>query len=510
MNRRACLALATSALATSLLPQARAQTTPPATQPFSEDGLDKVVRELAAKPYAAPQPKLDDGLDTVTYDQYRDNIVFKPENAIWREESLDFRLDLFQAAGSFYAFPVEIAIVDNGVATPVRYAPSLFSFTAPVRTPGPQSQAGFAGFRIRSPINGDVTVYDDVATFLGASYFRAVGAGQVGGLSSSRGLAINTGQSGGEEFPLFRSYFIEKPKPGQRQLVIHAVLDSASAAGRYKFTVRPGPQTVIEVEAFVYPRKRLPYVGVAPLTGMFFFAPHAPARRRDIRPRAHDVEALSMRTGMDEWIVRPLINPERLQFSVFTDRNPKGFGLVQRARSLTDYQDLSAAYEKRPSLWVEPRGEWGDGFVDLIELPAADDVHDNVIAFWRPKDGLTPSPNGSQFNYAITFGLTPPQPTSRAPVIQTRVGDGRGNDVAFVVDFAVPPGMELLNPLPQAHVSSSSGEIRLVTLTPIPNVRSVRLSFQFVPSGNQTSDLRAVLQQGANPVSETWLFRWAR
>ena len=37
-----------------------------------------------------------------------------------------------------------------------------------------------------------------------------------------------------------------------------------------------------------------------------------------------------------------------------------------------------------PALWVEPKGDWGAGAVQLVEIPTEDETHDNIVAYWRP------------------------------------------------------------------------------------------------------------------------------
>ncbi len=229
---------------------------------------------------------------------------------------------------------------------------------------------GFAGFRVHAPINRP-DYYDEVCVFLGASYFRAVAKGQVYGLSA-RGLAIGTGDPRGEEFARFRAFWLERPQPGVNALVIHALLDSKSTTGAYRFTVRPGEETVFDVESVLYPRVDIAEPAIAPLTGMFFFDANDRIGVDDYRPAAHDSEGLSLWTGRNEQIWRPLANPRDLQFSAFVDTNPHGFGLLQRKRAFADYQDLEVSYEKRPSLWIEPIGDWGQGAVDLVEIPTAE------------------------------------------------------------------------------------------------------------------------------------------
>jgi glucans biosynthesis protein len=352
-------------------------------------------------------------------------------------------------------------------------------------------------------------VFRDFLVFLGASNFRAVASGQVFG-ASARGFAINTGQPGGEDFPLFRSFWIEHPKPVDQRLVVHALLDSASAVGRFKFMVTPGYATTIETEAVIYPRKRIPYAGIAPIGSRFLFGPSAPAKRKDYRSRVHDSQALYILNGADELIWRPLINPERLQFSVFVDKNPKGFGLVQRDRSFADYQDADQQFERRPSLWIEPLGDWGEGSIDLIELPAPDETNENIVCFWRPKDGLGPG-IGHRYRYRMHWCWHPPVETRKATVAQTRVGEARTGEIAFLVDFSGTESCENCNTAPiTANVTASAGEVRNARLAPTPGGSMQRLRFEYAPAGSEPVDLRAQLLVNGKPASETWIFRWTR
>ena len=95
-----------------------------------------------------------------------------------------------------------------------------------------------------------------------------------------------------------------------------------------------------------------------------------------------------MANGRGEELWRPLHNPTDLQISAFADTNPHGFGLMQRQRDFLAYQDLESSFERRPSLWAEPIGDWGEGSVKLIEIPTKEEVHDNIASFWQPKTAL--------------------------------------------------------------------------------------------------------------------------
>ena len=66
-----------------------------------------------------------------------------------------------------------------------------------------------------------------------------MGKGQVYGLSA-RGLAVDTAEPNGEEFPRFTEFWIEKPKRGATTLTINALLNSPRTTGAYKFVIQPG------------------------------------------------------------------------------------------------------------------------------------------------------------------------------------------------------------------------------------------------------------------------------
>ncbi len=403
MDRRTLLKLAASTAAAAAFPlhafgQINLSEANLDSQPFSEDLLDAFARRLSNEPFKAPEKRVDEALASLTYEQYSRAIVYKDDQAIWRKDNGPFWLEPYHTAGAIFAFPVELFSVEAGRAIRIPYSAQAFEFNPPAKQPATAAQSDFAGFRAFAQLDKP-GVFKDFLSFLGATNFRAIAAGQVFGVSA-RALAINTGQTGGEDFPLFRSFWIERPRPVDQSLIIHALLDSVGAVGRYKFTATPGFETIIETDAVIYPRRRIPYAGIAPIASRFFFGPGVPPKRRDYRPRVHDSEALCIVNGAGEQIWRPLLNPERLQFSVFVDKGPKGFGLIQKERAFASYQDLDQQFEKRPSLWIEPLGDWGEGSIDLIELPAPDEINENIVCFWRPKDGLGPG-IGHRFHYRM-------------------------------------------------------------------------------------------------------------
>jgi periplasmic glucans biosynthesis protein len=501
LNRRQFLeASALTPLAT-LLPGAVSAASA-AELPFGPSYVRDLARNLASKPFAPPEEKVPDALRDLTYDQYR-SIRFLPERAAWRNEKLPFEVQFFHR-GFFYKNRVDIYEVSGGRAVPIRYRRDDFAFGDNIGQV-PDADLGFAGFRIHAPINRP-DYYDEVCAFLGASYFRAVAKGETYGLSA-RGLSIDTGESKGEEFPFFKAFWLEKPAPGATSVVVHALLDSKSATASYRFTIRPGAPTVFDVEMSLYPRIELQHAGLAPMTSMFFFGPNDRHDVDDFRPAVHDSDGLAMFNGKGEQLWRPLNNPRDLQASTFNDLNPRGFGLMQRERNFFAYEDIESRFERRPSLWVEPIGDWGEGSVVLFEIPTKEEVHDNIAAFWRPKTALQ-AKSENNYTYRLHWGPDAPKPNSLARFTRTGVG-ARGDDSKLFVLELVGDGLKAVDPNKvRGAVSADKSEIKNVVTQPNPETGGWRLSFQCAVK-DAPIELRAVLMQGDQPISEVWVYRWA-
>lgn len=507
--RLLCVAVLALAAATPLCAQpAPAPPVQPQPPPFSFDDVRRQAEELASKAYQAVPADLPKGTEGLDYDQFR-QIRVRRERTLWRGEKLDFELQVLPV-GWLYKVPVELFLVEGGIARQIAPDNAYFDLGPLAGKLAPEARLNFSGFRLTFPLNRP-DVYDEVVVFQGASYFRAVSRGQVYGLSA-RGLALNVGSSGGEEFPFFRRFWIEKPVPGARSVTIHALLDSPSVTGAYRIVVTPGAPTLTDVDLTLFPRNDLKDVGIAPLTSMFLFGPNDRARTSDFREGVHDSDGLAIANGTGEQIWRPLANPRRLQISHFVDQNPRGFGLAQRSRKFEDFQDLEAAYERRPSAWVTPQGDWGPGAVALFELPTDEEIHDNIVTFWKPAE---PLPKGKPWSarYRLAWPDDAPRQWSGAAVAGTRSGLINGprrkeGILQFAVDFAgLPPGPTA--ELPTAKVEASAGVVgsAIVQSNPaLPN--GTRVSFSFDPKGAALAEFRMQLLAGSRPVSETWLYRW--
>jgi periplasmic glucans biosynthesis protein len=478
--------------------------------PFDASTVVGLARALAKAPYAAPSTALPEVLAKLHYDQYRD-IRFRPEASPLARPGQEFQLQLF-SLGYLFKSPVELALVQGGQARHLAYRPDMFDAGKLVPGPLPSEDVGFSGFRLVYPLNVPDR-FDEVAVFQGASYFRSLGRGQAYGLSA-RGLALKVGDPAGEEFPVFRAFWIEEPSPRSYTVVVHALLDSPSVAGAYRFRIVPGRETVMDVEAVLFPRVDLTEVGLAPGTSMYMFSPTDRGRADDFRPQVHDSDGLLMLNGRGEQLFRPLANPTKLQLSSFQDRAPKGFGLVQRDRNPEDYQDFEASFERRPSLWVEPVGDWGEGSVVLVEIPSDSEIHDNIVSFWRPRQ---PVRAGSELRiaYRLTWGTEPEAARQVSRVLLSAVGR---SDVEaptpvrrFVVDYSGSPACSSTpcSP-PKAQVTSSAGKVRDVVVQANPLTGGYRVSFVLDPEKAELCELRLELAFDDSRRAEVWVYRWTK
>jgi len=483
---------------------------PPARPAFGLANVQRLAQQLASQPYVDRSSPLPASLANLTYDQYRE-IRFRPDRALWRNQAL-FEVQFFHR-GFTYTRRVNITEVEpDGMLRPVQYDPSDFAFGKAGPPKNMPPDLGYAGFRVHYPLQRP-DYKDELIVFLGASYFRVLGRNESYG-ASARGLAINVATSQGEEFPYFSDFWLVRPPPDQRTLTIYALLDSPSLTGAYRFEVRPGGTTQVEVTATLYARKSVAKLGIAPLTSMFLYGENGSGSRHfdDYRPEVHDSDGLLEQTGDGEWLWRPLVNPKALRISTFSDDHPRGFGLAQRDRNFDHYQDEDAHYQSRPSYWVAPLGDWGKGQVELVEIPTDEEIHDNIVAYWVPATQLTPNKPFS-FSYLLSAYLTSPlwPPGGRAVATRTasvshKAGDNRRR---FLIDFSGGDlnGLDASQPV-AAQVSVHNGTITGVHVQRLAENGDWRVSFQLSPQGAQSIDLRCYLTLYGEALTETWTYLW--
>jgi periplasmic glucans biosynthesis protein len=480
---------------------------------FDYAWLKGQARYLASNPYQTSKDLLPPSMATLSYDQYQ-SLRFRTDHALWGDAGLDFRLQFFHV-GRGFAQAVHLYEVNEGQAREILYDPSMFEFDkAGIDPAAMRDHAGFAGFRVQF-----VTDWrDDVVAFLGAAYFRAVGGDTRQYGLSARALAVDTAYPRPEEFPRFTAFWFERPAKGSEALAIYALMDSPSIAGALRFLIAPGGTLLMDIDSALYPRKVIDRLGIAPLTSMFFYGENDRRGANDWRPEIHDSDGLQIWTGAGEWIWRPLTNPAQSHLNSYFDENPRGFGLLQRDRNWDHYQDDGVYYDRRPSLWVEPKAGWGRGAVQLFEIPTIDETSDNIVAFWNPAE-KTKAGQELLFSYRLYWGTRMPYSSPLAQTLATRTGIGgtvgqkrQYFSWHFAVDFA---GGEL-GALPrdanvEAVITTTRGSTtEHVTAHYVEEIKGYRVLFDVRPAddSNDAIDLHMYLRIDGRPLTETWTYQW--
>jgi periplasmic glucans biosynthesis protein len=418
---------------------------------------------------------------------------------------------------------VKINVVDSKGVEPVPFSPDLFDYGNNNLAAKIPPKLGFAGFRMHYPIN-QKKYKDEVVAFLGASYFRAVARNQVYGMSA-RGLAVDTGLAKGEEFPYFKEFWLVKPDSHAKQAVIYALLDSVSVTGAFKFVVRPGQKTNLDVTASIFRRHNVAKLGIAPLTSMFFYGENTNQRPvDDYRPEVHDSDGLMIQEASGEVTWRPLVNPKRLFINSFLSNRIAGFGLIQRDQNFNDYQDPGSRYDLRPSVWIVPRGNWGPGHVELIQIPSDTEKNDNIVAFWVFAK-LPPVKKPINIAYRMSWFSWHCGRKGLGCVTATRSSPGKEKDTRrLLIDFkggrldALPPLLPSQSPL-EAEVSITGGQLigkQILRIRPTGSWRLIltvkrnsggKLAAVLPDAANQPAmEMSAFLKQKKTVLTETWSY----
>jgi glucans biosynthesis protein len=470
---------------------------PPADPTYAElfEQLTNRARDLASRPYVSPESSLPPELTGLDYDGYR-SLRFRPARSLWRGDRSAWEAQLFHR-GFLHRDRVRIHVARDGGFEELAYDPALFDYPAAVDAGRLPRDLGYAGFRLHAAINRS-DYLDEVVAFLGASYFRAVGRGQVYGLSA-RAIAIDTGTASGEEFPRFTDFWLAPTQPDRTRLF--ALLEGPRVAAAYELVVRPGVATEIDVTPRLFFRQTPQFLGLAPLTSMYLAGEGERARADDFRPEVHDSDGVAMIHGSGERIWRPLRNPRAVSTSSFDLPDPRGFGLLQRDVSFESYQDLEALYHLRPSAWIEPRSGFGRGTLSLLELPSNAEAFDNVVLSWSPAE------LGSSLSVAYRLSFGPPAlgTPRRGFVTATRIAR-RPERTLFIVSFA-GDAIAAADPRQVELDLTSAAPILASRVEPNPYAREWRAVFEI---GNAPGpvELRAFLRAGADALTETWSCPW--
>ncbi|WP_233280559.1 glucan biosynthesis protein [Devosia rhizoryzae] len=484
---------------------------------FDFDNFSARMKDLAAGPHAPVIPEIAPAFQSLDYDAYR-LIQYRAERSKWADDPAGYRLQAFHP-GWLYTEPVKVFEIEGGTANLVHFGADDFLYHDVAVGDAAQGEfAGVAGLRVNYPLNSPDAPLDELVSFLGASYFRALGRGNIYG-ASARGLVVNSWIDLPEEFPHFSEFYVEKPEAGG-PLTVYAAMESPSVTGAYRFVIQPAhdgaQETTMDVTARLYFRTDLKEVGVAPLTSMFLYAEANRGGFDDYRPQVHDSNGLLVERESGEIMWRALNNSAWLGNSYFAETNPKAFGLYQRGRDFETYQDAGAHYERRPSVRIEPQGAWGTGMVRLIEIPAKLEADDNIVAFWIPAEPALAG-ESREYSYRVVWGdLDPEDNPAMAYVAETRGGVGGVSGVEnaaslrkFVVDFkggeldALPPGTPL-----DVLATVGGGVMRNSVLSRVDANGAWRLVMDVETEPGATVELKAYLVGLGRKLTETWLYQW--
>ena len=518
-DRRAFLkaAAATGALGAVGAPAAEAQTSAAlkfsAPAPFSFEALQEEAWRLIKEPYrppAVPDPQITSKIDYEAWGK----ITYNTDYALYAADKERFPVEFFHL-GMFFKKAVRIHKVDGGEAREILYDPAYFNMPedsiAHQLSPG----AGFAGFRLQESKNGQLDwKKNDWVAFLGASYFRAIGELRQYGMSA-RGIALDTWVADrSEEFPDFSHIYIGPET--EDGVVLHALLEGPYIVGAYRFLMTRGKGVVMDIDCKLFLRGDFVRFGIAPLTSMYWFSETRKPTAIDWRPEVHDSDGLSMWTGAGERLWRPLNNPQRVMASAFGDNNPKGFGLMQRDRNYDHYLD-NVFYDRRPSVWIEPKGDWGKGAIQLIEIPTDDEIHDNIVVAWVPEKPAVPGAE-FDFSYRLHWLADEPYPTPLARCVATRLGNGgqpgkpRPKGVRkFMVEFLGGPLEKLpFGVKPEPVLWASRGTFSYIFTEAVFDgvTGHWRAQFDLTVEGSDPVEMRLFLKNGDAVLSENWLYQY--
>ena len=488
------------------------------------DYVAKRALERARQPFHSPSANLPDFLKNLNYDQYRE-IRFHQDKALWSEDDLPFRVDFFHP-GYIYPEPVHINEFTATYTQPIPFDEDFFDYGNLKFKSEIPHDLGYAGFRIRYPLN-KTNQFDDLAVFEGSSYFRLLGKGQTYG-QSARGLALDSGETDrGEEFPLWTDWWLGKPSKDDRTLTLYAILDSWSCTGAYEFRIKPGETTIVDINAILYFREPsmvlqaninappIKTVGIAPLTSMCWFSKNSERKFDDYRSEVHDADGFMLKSTDGQTLWQPLDNPANTRNQSFPATNIIGFGLMQRERSFQAYQDMFTPFQTEPSVWVSLQGtNWNDGDVHLVELNGPWEGSDNIGAFWSPK---TVPPPLQPYHFSYTQYWTRETDMTFSPenkVVGTRIGlvDQNSDARQIFIDFSGPKLSAIAATNPPAAMVTISTNAQIVANQVLWNsdLKAWRVVLKMQPNaGNDKPvDMRCTLQRAKEVLSETWSYQW--
>ena len=492
-----------------------------AAQTFAQDQLPPIrtildleayASQLAQKPYVTPSAPLDPFFAELKYDGHR-QIRFKSDKALFSDLGDAFHVEFFHP-GWMFKKTVGFAQIADGQPKMIPFNKDLFDY-GPNKVPDTAVYpTGYSGFRLLAP-DDLLKKRFEFLVFQGASYFRAVTTKLGWGLSA-RAVAINTVGGDPEEFPDFTNFWFVQPKVGDKTFKFYALLNGASVTGAYEFEIEPGETTKMSIGGSLFLRRPVKLLGIAPFSSMFWFGENTHPKPCDFRPEVHDSDGLLIEQGFGPIIWRPLDNSKELRQSVFSIESLKGFGLQERDRNFTHFEDLEAKYHDRTAVWVEPVEGFGRGKLHLIEIPTGEETWDNVVTMWEPDHQPTAT---EPLRFAYKLNWQKEHEHKLAKVISTRWGEGVAtpdipNDYVFVLDFTKGPVADgkPADWVPSVEINIT-GDAKMLDKRVManPETGGWRAFFKLdIQPAVKLLEMTCELTDGKQPLSERWVYQWKR
>ena len=191
---------------------------------------------------------------------------------------------------------------------------------------------------------------------------------------------------------------------------------------------------------------------------------------------------------------------------------------MQRDRAFSSYEDLEAHYQRRPSAWVEPLGDWGPGRVELLQFGTPDETHDNIAAYWVPQRPAAAGRSRSTWPGACTGRATICRPrhwrgcSRRAAATASSRAPLPPGQQQLHVDFAGPSLQALAEGAAVEAVASANANVRHLRANAYRHSERggwrVSLDFERIDA-RQPVELRLQLQLAGKLLTETWAYALA-
>ena len=142
----------------------------------------------------------------------------------------------------------------------------------------------------------------------------------------------------------------------------------------------------------------------------------------------------------------------------------------------------------------------------MFEIPTKREIHDNIVAFWRPKRPVT-AKDEHHFTYRLHWGPDAAKLDTLARFTRTGIGAQGADRKLFVLELIGDRLKGIDAKAIKGVVTAEKSQVSNIVTQPDPETGGWRLSFQCAVK-DQPIELRALLTENDTPISEVWIYRW--